>query len=177
MTYPIECDSNGCYWAKSLPGTCPVDLARRLLVEYGVEIFRVDARYWRCVPASRYDDFKYYYHFAKGPGRGAFWACLAEVKILTKQQVQERLMNPANLSARITAGLESINPPDPLLALAAEATPEGIAAASPALLQAWAADVLRVANGLRGEAGQYWAQVAADLRSLAWERGHNESNP
>jgi hypothetical protein len=99
MTYPLDSDTNGCYWAKSPPGTCPVDLARRLLVECWAEIVRVDARYWRCVPASRYDDFAYYYHHANGPGPGAFWACQVEVKVLTKQQVEDRLGHPVTTYA------------------------------------------------------------------------------
>jgi hypothetical protein len=79
-------------------------------------------------------------------------------------------MNPRNISDRITAGLEAINPPLVLLTVASEATTQGIAEASPKLLQEWAADVLKAANKLEGQAGQHWASIAAELRSLAWER-------
>ena len=79
-------------------------------------------------------------------------------------------MNPRNIADRITAGLECVSPPLCLLQVAAEATTEGIAAASAMLLKEWAADVLRAAAELQGEAGQYWASIAAELRSLAWEK-------
>ena len=85
-------------------------------------------------------------------------------------------MNPRNIANRITAGLECINPPLCLLQVAAEATTEGIAAASATLLRAWAKDVLRAANELQGEAGQYWASIAAELRSLAWEKSTGVSH-
>ena len=85
-------------------------------------------------------------------------------------------MNPRNIADRITAGLECINPPLCLLCVAAEATAPGIAQASPHLLQGWAADVLRAANELQGEAGQYWASIAAELRSLAWEKSTRVSH-
>ena len=79
-------------------------------------------------------------------------------------------MNPRNIADRITAGLECVSPPLCLLQVAAEATTEGIAAASAMSLQAWAADVLRATNELQGDAGQYWASIAAELRSIAWEK-------
>ena len=79
-------------------------------------------------------------------------------------------MNPRNIADRITAGLECVSPPLCLLQVAAEATAPGIAQASPHLLQGWAADALRAANELQGQAGQYWASIAAELRSMAWER-------
>ena len=79
-------------------------------------------------------------------------------------------MNPANIANRITAGLECVNPPLCLLQVAAEATAPGIAAASAKLLQTWAEDMLRAANELQGQSGQYWASIAAELRSMAWEK-------
>ena len=80
------------------------------------------------------------------------------------------MTSPTNIANRISAGLECVSPPLCLLQVAAEATTEGIAAASAMLLQAWAADVLRAANELQGQSGQYWASIAAELRSLAWEK-------
>ena len=80
------------------------------------------------------------------------------------------MSNPANIANRISAGLESVSPPLCLLCVAAEATTEGITAASATLLRAWAADVLRAAAELQGQSGQYWVSIAAELRSLAWER-------
>ena len=80
------------------------------------------------------------------------------------------MSNPTNIANRITAGLECISPPLCLLQVAAEATTEGIAAASAMLLQAWVADVLRAANELQGQSGQYWVSIASELRSLAWEK-------
>jgi len=91
MTYDLTSDSNGCYWAKCPPYTCPADLPIRLLKEYQAEITLVKAQYWRCVPAPKYDDFRYYLHPADGPGRGVFWACEIEVRYLGKQQAEERL--------------------------------------------------------------------------------------
>ena len=88
-------------------------------------------------------------------------------------------MNPRNIANRITAGLECVSPPLCLLQVAAEATTEGSAAASAMLLQAWAADVLRAANELQGQsgqAGQYWASIASELRSLAWEKSTGVSH-
>jgi hypothetical protein len=80
------------------------------------------------------------------------------------------MSSPTNIANRITAGLESINPPLTLIRIAAEATTQGINEASATLLQAWAADVLTAANELPGMAGQYWASIASELRSMAWER-------
>ena len=82
MTYELTSDSNGCYWAKCPPQTCPVDLRQRLREEYWVEIVRVLAQYWRCVPAPKYDEYRYYLHPANGPGPGAFWACEVEVRFV-----------------------------------------------------------------------------------------------
>ena len=85
-------------------------------------------------------------------------------------------MNPRNIADRITAGLECISPPLCLLQVAAEATTEGITAASATLLRAWAADVLRAANELQGQSRQYWASIAAELRSMAWEKSTGVSH-
>jgi hypothetical protein len=91
MNYELTSDSNGCYWAKCPPNTCPVDLPRRLLEEYWAEIVHVKAQYWRCIPAPSGDDFGYYIHRATGPGPGAFWACEVEVRYLTKQQTLQEM--------------------------------------------------------------------------------------
>jgi hypothetical protein len=79
------------------------------------------------------------------------------------------MSSPINIADRITAGL-SVDAPIALIRIAAEATTQGINEASATLLQEWAADVLAAANELPGMAGQYWASIAAELRSLAWER-------
>ena len=86
------------------------------------------------------------------------------------------MTSPTNIANRISAGLECVSPPLCLLHVAAEATAEGITAASANLLQAWAADVLCAANELQGSAGQYWASIAAELRSLAWEKSTRVSH-
>ena len=79
------------------------------------------------------------------------------------------MTSPANTAERIRQG--SIVSRHPALAtLALEATPEGIAAASPMLLQAWAADVMAAAAELQGDAGQYWRSVADALKSMAMEK-------
>lgn len=75
-------------------------------------------------------------------------------------------MNAQNIADRIATGPQT----DRAQLLSLEATSSGIEAASPALLEDWATEVLQVANVFPGEAGQYWAQVAADLRSMAWEK-------
>jgi hypothetical protein len=79
-------------------------------------------------------------------------------------------MNPGNIADRIRMGLQAITPPDELRVVASEATTQGITEASPMLLRAWADDVLKAANKLDGQAGQHWASIAAEMRSLAWER-------
>jgi hypothetical protein len=86
------------------------------------------------------------------------------------------MSSPTNIANRITAGL-SVDAPLILIRISAEATTEGIAAASSALLQAWAVDVLAAANELPGMAGQYWASIASELRSMAWERSTGEEQP
>jgi hypothetical protein len=75
-------------------------------------------------------------------------------------------MNAQNIADRIATGPQT----DRAILLAFEADAAGIEAASPTLLEDWATEVLQIANVFPGESGQYWAQVAADLRSLAWEK-------
>ena len=80
-----------------------------------------------------------------------------------------------NTAGRITAGLYdgcSLY----LLTVAGEATAQGIAAASPKLLQAWAADVMAACDELQGEAGQYWRSVADALTSMAMEKATKAAN-
>jgi hypothetical protein len=76
------------------------------------------------------------------------------------------MMNAQNLADRIATAPRL---PGTLLIIF-EATAAGIEAASPTLLQAWATEVLQVVNGVPGESGQYWAQVAADLELMAAEK-------
>jgi hypothetical protein len=76
------------------------------------------------------------------------------------------MSSPTNIANRITAGLE----------IAAEATTQGINEASATLLQEWAADVLTAANEVPGMAGQYWASIASELRSMAFERMTGEEH-
>lgn len=77
-----------------------------------------------------------------------------------------QMMNAQNLADRIATDPQT----DHTQLLALEATAGNIEAASPTLLEGWATEVLAVANGAPGESGQYWAQVAADLRSMAYEK-------
>ena len=83
------------------------------------------------------------------------------------------MTSPANTAERIRQGSIAISHPA-LATLALEATPEGIAAASPMLLHAWADKLLEVAKGMETGASLYWASVAAALQSAAWEKSTGE---
>ena len=80
------------------------------------------------------------------------------------------MSNPTNLADRIAEGLESVAPHPALLVLALEATAEGITAASAGLLQEWAWAIISLGYELGGGVGQDWAAIAADMRSLAYEK-------
>jgi hypothetical protein len=85
---------------------------------------------------------------------------------------EDLVMSAANIADRITAGL-CVSPADACLKLmmvAVESTEQGITAASSMLLEAWADEVLSVAESTQGGESLYWVSVAAALQSMAWEK-------